>query len=110
MRPISGLLPTHSGEYGDHRHGEHGDAAMSLKSKVDKLEKIIDEQKGITLDDRFSDWTEEELANYAINGIKPEGKPIGHISEKSLRKFSNWTDEQLLHYATTGEKPEGKRL
>lgn len=84
---------------------------MNLKATIKKIENQLKLSNipDVDLDGRFSGWTDDELENYAINGIKPEGKPIGYISKKSLSKFDGWTDEELEIYATTGEKPESKR-
>ena len=85
---------------------------MNIKTRVDRIEKIIEEQKGITLDDlSFPGWTKEELANYVINGIKPEGKSFGHVSDRAYNhslceRFDGWTNEDLTRYALTGEKPQ----
>jgi len=82
---------------------------MNIKSRVDKIENQLKLSDIPDLDDRFSDWTDEELEVYATTGIKPENKVIGPISDRareaSIKKYSGWTDEELEIYATTGIKP-----
>lgn len=48
---------------------------MTLRSKVDKIEKIINAQKGITLDDLLNDlpWPEEQKAIFS-RFLPHEGK------------------------------------
>ena len=86
---------------------------MSLKSKVDKLEKQLklSDIPDADLEGCFPGWTKEELANYAINGIEPEGKGIGPISDRAYNnslceRFDGWTKEDLTRYVLTGEKPQ----
>ena len=56
----------HSGGYGGHRYGKHGGAAMSLKSRVDKLERAINKKRGMTLDDLLNStwWPEEQVEKF----------------------------------------------
>ncbi len=90
---------------------------MNLKAKIERIEKQLS-LSGLDYHEElkraFDGWSIEELANYAINGIRPEGKPIGHISYEARKRiedrFRDWTDEELEVYATTGKKPEGKGL
>jgi len=115
MRSVSGLLSICTVEYGGHRHGKHEGGAMSLKSRVDQLEKqiVTSEDYSKEWERAFDGWTIEELAHYALTGEKPEGKEVGPISDRarkaSIKKYEGWTDEELEQYATTGEKPESKR-
>ena len=85
---------------------------MNLKATIKKIENqlklsnILD----VDLEGCFPGWTKEELANYAINGVKPEGKVIVPISDRVYNnslceRFRGWTKEDLTRYALTGEKP-----
>lgn len=64
----------------------------------------------VDLEGWFPGWTKEELINYAINGIKPEGKTFGHVSDRAYNHykgmFDGWSSEDLTKYVLTGEKPQ----
>ncbi len=65
MRPVSGLLSICTVEYGGHRYDKHEGKAMSLKSRVDKLERAINKKRGMTLNDLLSmPWPQEQVEKF----------------------------------------------
>ena len=85
---------------------------MNLKARIEKIEAKLDlsDTTDVDLEGRFPDWTKEDIAKYAITGIKPEGKTFGHVSDRAYNHskgmFDGWTNEDLTRYALTGEKPQ----
>ncbi len=89
---------------------------MSLKATIKKIENQLNlsDTPDVDLKGCFPGWTKEELANYVISGVKPEGKSFGHISDRAYNHskgmFDGWTSEDLTRYVLTGEKPKESRL
>lgn len=90
---------------------------MNLKATIKKIENQLklSDIPDVDLKGCFPDWTKEELVNYIISGIKPEGKSFGHIPDRAYNnslceRFRGWTDEDLTRYVLTGEKPQKPAL
>lgn len=103
---------------------------MTLRNKIDRIEKNIEENRGLTwqewrelvLEDanrHFKDWTKEEVRTYCLTGEKPKGKLIvetyDELSDKVWNFFKNffqagWSGDDMQKYLTTGEMPKNKTL
>lgn len=99
---------------------------MTLRGKVDRIEKTIEGQRELTWQEwrelvredsrrKFKNWTRPEVTNYILTGEKPEGKPIietyDELSNKVWGFFQDffragWSGDDMQKYLTTGEKPQ----
>ncbi len=79
MRPVSGLLSICIGEYGGHRQDEAGGMqVMSLKSRVIRLQRKMDEIRGkLYLDDLLSPiWNLSDELKERFIRLLPHDRPI----------------------------------